>query len=59
MGDGKPACSSKQAIHAFEDAYLLEAKVGLEGEMSLSLNLHSHTNTLASMHSQPSDNQDL
>ena len=33
MGESKPACSSKQVLHAFEDAHLLQAKVGLEEEM--------------------------
>lgn len=28
MGESKPACGSKQVLHAFEDAYLLGAKVG-------------------------------
>lgn len=29
MGESRPACSSKQVLGAFEDAHLLQAKVGL------------------------------
>ena len=35
MGDSKPACSSKQTLYAFEDAHLLQAKVGAEDETCL------------------------
>lgn len=43
MGESKPACSSKQVLHAFEDACLLRAKVGLEEEMCMLSDMHMHT----------------
>ena len=57
MGESGPACSSKQVLHAFEDAHFLQAKVGLEGEMCMLSN--EHTLTLMFLYSQHSDNQDL
>lgn len=46
MGESKPACSSKQVLHAFEDAHLLQAKVGLEEEMCMLSDMHAYIRTL-------------
>lgn len=47
MGESKPACSSKQVLHAFEDARWLQAKVGLEEEMCIlsgtQARIHTHS----------------
>lgn len=45
MGESGPACSSKQVLHAFEDAHFLQAKVGLEEEMCMLSDVHMHTRT--------------
>lgn len=57
MGEGKPACSSKQALHAFEDVLLLQANVGMEDKMHPLSDVLSLTATL--MHSQWNGNRDL
>lgn len=50
MGESKPARSSKQVLHAFEDARWLQAKVGLEEKMRIlsdtQARIHTHNKVI-------------
>lgn len=45
MGESRPACSSKQVLRAFEDAHLLQAKMGLEEGMCMLSDTHTFTHS--------------